>query len=141
VKKLKKLKNFLKAAGVAAGAGLYLLEHSDRLAPRVRSKISGSLDDLRGRAKDAYDDISDRVSNVRFRRADHSGLWNAVRFAAGIGVGIGIGLLFAPYEGEETRSRIADRAQELGDNVRQRFSQERERFNAQPGYPATGTGD
>ena len=138
---MKKLKNFLKAAEVAVGTGLYLLEQSDRMAPRIRRKVSDSMDDIRERAKDAYDDISDRVSNVRLRREDHSGLWNALRFAAGIGIGIGIGLLFAPYEGEETRSRIADRAQELGDNVRQRFSQERERFNPQQSYPATGTGD
>lgn len=138
---MKKLRNFLKAAEIAVGTGIYLLEQSNRMAPRVRNKVADSFDDLRDRAKDAYDNISDRVSGMSLRREEPSAWWNVLRFAAGMGIGIGIGMLFAPAEGEETRSRIAERAQEIGDNVRSRFNQEAQRYNNQQGFPATGTGD
>jgi hypothetical protein len=130
----KKLKNFLKAAEIAVGTGIFLMDQADRVAPRMRSKLNDSIDEIRGRAKDAYDVISDRVSGISVRRNDHSGVWNVVRFAAGIGIGVGIGMLLAPAPGYETRDRISDKAQEFGDNVRQRFS-------SREGLHATGTGD
>lgn len=121
---MKKLKNFLKAAEVAAATGMFLLEHSNRYAPKMRSRLSDSMDDLRDRAKDAYDVITDRVSSVAHRNDDHDGLWNVVRFAAGVGIGIGVGMLMAPDKGEKTRNRIAEKAQEIGGNVRQKFNQQ-----------------
>jgi gas vesicle protein len=44
-------------------------------------------------------------------------------------VGIGIGLILAPASGEETRNVIAGKVHEMGDKVRQQFSDE----------PGTGT--
>jgi hypothetical protein len=130
----RKLKNFLKAAEVAVGTGMFLMEQADRMAPKMRSRMSDSLDGIRDRAKDAYGAISDRVSDISIRRNDHSGVWNVVRFAAGVGIGVGIGMLLAPSPGYEVRDRISDKAQEFGDTVRQRFS-------SREGLRATGTGD
>jgi hypothetical protein len=56
----------------------------------------------------------------------------AIYFAAGIGLGIGIGVLFAPTSGEETRSSISDKVQDMSDRVRERFSPPEKK-------PATGT--
>jgi gas vesicle protein len=137
------MKNFLKAAEVAIGTGLYLLDHSDKAKRMVRERASDQvddlrdrLDDLRERASDTYDVASDRV--VKAAKAlrgdgDVSGAWNIVRFALGLGVGIGIGLLFAPANGDVTRAALADKAREFGGNVRQRYGAQT--------YPATGTGD
>jgi len=130
----KKLKNFLKATEIAIGTGMFLMNQADRMAPKVRARMSDSFDDIRGRAKDAYDAITDRVSDLSFRRNDHSGVWNAVRFAAGLGIGVGIGMLLAPEPGHHTRSRISEKAQEFGDNMRHRFSSRED-------LRATGTGD
>jgi hypothetical protein len=137
------VKNFLKAAEVAIGTGLYLLDHSDKAKRMVRSRVNDQVDDLRdrfddlrGRASDTYDVASARVSNAAkaLRGEDESsGVWNVVRFAAGMGIGIGIGLLFAPANGEHTRAALADKAREFGDTVRNRYGSE----NLQ----ATGTGD
>jgi gas vesicle protein len=133
---VKRLRNFLKAAEIAAGTGIFLLEQSKRMTPRMRDKLSDSVDDLRGFAKDAYGNVSDRVSNLTRRRNDHSAAWNLAKFAAGIGIGVGIGLLFAPDEGERTRSQIAEKAQELSQDMRSRFNRRAEQM-----FPATGTGD
>lgn len=135
----KKWKNFLKAAEVAVGTGLFLMEQADRVSPRVRSKVGDSIDEIRGRAKDAYDAITDRVSDISIRQDDHSGVWNVVRFAAGVGIGIGIGMLLAPAPGYEMRDRISEKAQEFGDNVRERFSKGYQHSGT--GFQATGTGD
>lgn len=134
---MKKLQNFLKAAEVAAATGMFLLEQSNRYSPKMRSKLSNSMDDLRDRAKDAYDVITDRVSSVANRNDDHDGLWNVVRFAAGVGIGIGVGMLMAPDKGERTRNRIAEKAQEFGGNVRQKFNQEANKVRHE-GLAATG---
>ena len=137
---MKKLRNFLKAAEIAAETGMFLLEQSNRYGPRMRSRMGDSMDDLKDRAKDAYDVIADRVTGITRRQDEHSGLWNLVRFAAGVGIGIGIGMLMAPDTGEQTRSRLADKAQEIGDNVKQKFNQEAKRYQRE-GLQATGTGD
>ena len=42
--------------------------------------------------------------------------------AAGVGVGIGAAILFAPASGQEIRSSISDKVQDIGDRVRDRFS-------------------
>jgi gas vesicle protein len=144
------MKNFLKAAEIAIGTGLYMLDHSDKAKRVVRDRMSGQvddlrdrLDDLRERASDTYDVASDRV--VKAAKAlrgdgDGSGAWNLVRFALGVGVGIGIGLLFAPANGDATRAALADKAREIGDNVRQRYGAQAYPTGSQT-YPATGTGD
>lgn len=129
-----KMKKFLRAAEVAAATGMFLLEQSDRYAPRMRSRLSDSIEDLRDRAKDAYDSVSDRFSGMTTRHNEHRALWNVTRFAVGVGIGIGVGLLIAPADGEETRNRIAEKAQEIGGNVRQRFNQQED-------LRPTGTGD
>ena len=53
-------------------------------------------------------------------------------FLAGLGIGLGLGILFAPMSGEETRSTIAEKVQDVGERVRDRFSPELRK-------PATGT--
>ena len=128
------LKKFLRAAEIAAGTAMYLLEQSSRNAPRMRSRLSDSMEDLRERAGDAYETVADRVSDITSRHEDHRAVWNVFRFAAGIGLGIGVGMLIAPADGENTRNRIAEKAQKIGGNVRQRF-------NPQSDLRPTGTGD
>ena len=36
-----------------------------------------------------------------------------MKFLIGLGIGIGLGLLFAPARGEQTRERLAEKAEEL----------------------------
>jgi len=74
---------------------------------------------------------SDRAGGAIRGQEDHT-VRNAISFAAGIGLGIGVGMLFAPASGEETRSSIAEKVQDVGDRVRERFSPEIKK-------PATGT--
>ena len=117
--------NIKKVLKVALGTGLFLLDQPDEAKRNVRSKISGQVDDLRERAQDTYQVAADRMgraADVLRGEDDHRSLWNAVRLVAGIAIGIGVGLLIAPANGDETRSRLADKAQEFGDNVRQRFA-------------------
>src|SRR5450631_3696141 len=134
---MKKLQNFLKAAEVAAATGMFLLEQSNRYAPKMRSKLSDSMEEQRDRAKDAYDVITDHVSGVTNQDDEHEGVWNVIRFAAGVGIGIGVGMLMAPDKGENTRNRIAEKAQEFGGNVRQKFNQEAKRVHHQERLHAT----
>ncbi len=74
---------------------------------------------------------SDRAGRAIRRQEDHT-VRNAISFAAGIGLGIGLGILLAPASGEETRSSIAEKVQDVGERVRDRFSPEVRK-------PATGT--
>lgn len=97
--------------------GLAALELSDRATGEMRDQV-----------KDRFDDFSDRVGDLsdRTRRAvglerSHA-LEYALSFAAGIGVGVGIGMLLAPASGEETRETIAQKVQDTGARVRDRFS-------------------
>ncbi len=105
------LKSILKTA-------VYFIEQSDRVAS-----------DLRDRVSEEYETASDRVSDLRDRAQDlYAGeshtLRNVLTFAAGVGVGIGAGMLLAPASGEEIRSSIGDKVQDIGDRVRDRFSSE-----------------
>jgi gas vesicle protein len=105
------LKSILKTA-------VYFIEQSDRVAS-----------DLRDRVSDGYESASDRVSDFRDRAQDlYAGeshtLRNVLTFAAGVGVGIGAGMLLAPASGEEIRSSIGDKVQDISDRVRDRFSSE-----------------
>ncbi|HTC92152.1 MAG TPA: YtxH domain-containing protein [Terriglobales bacterium] len=51
-------------------------------------------------------------------------------FLYGLGIGLGLGLLFAPMSGEETRSNIAQRANDLADSARETLEQGKERVRA-----------
>ena len=126
------MKKFLK---VALGTGLFLLDQSDRARKNVRERVGDQVDDLRDLAHDRYQVAADRIGRVADTIRgydDHRAVWNVVRFALGLGVGIGVGLLVAPANGEETRTKVAEKAQEFAGNVRQRF--------ASSGLRATGTG-
>jgi len=48
-------------------------------------------------------------------------------FLVGLGIGIGLGILFAPTSGEQTRSNIRDRANDLADSARETLEQGRQR--------------
>lgn len=48
-------------------------------------------------------------------------------FLSGLGIGIGLGLLFAPMSGEETRTNLADRANDLKNSARETYEQNRNR--------------
>src|SRR5271166_3578735 len=126
------MKKFLK---IALGTSLFILDQSDRARKSVRERVGDQVDDLRDFAHDSYQVAADRIGRVADTIRgfdDHRARWNVVRFAAGLGIGIGVGLLVAPANGEETRTKLAEKAQEFGDNVRQHF--------ASADLRATGTG-
>ena len=64
-------------------------------------------------------------------------------FLVGLGIGIGLGVLFAPTSGEQTRSNIRERANDLANTARETLEQGRERvrsgISAIRGEAATGT--
>jgi ElaB/YqjD/DUF883 family membrane-anchored ribosome-binding protein len=115
------------------GTSLYLLEQSDSATRKVRERAIGEIEDLRDVAREKYETAADRVARASraIRGDDSQVVGNALRFVAGVGVGIGVGLILAPASGEETRSVIAGKVQDIGDKVRQQFSSE--------GASATGT--
>lgn len=130
------LKKILTAAEIAAGTGLYLLEHSGETRRKVRQFLGDQMDDFRDRAKDTYDSAADRAADLSkgFSGDEgHGSGWNILRFMVGLGIGVGIGFLMAPASGEDTRAKLTEKAQEFGDNVRTRFGSSELR--------ATGTGD
>ena len=109
---------------VALGTGLFLLDQSDRAKKSFGEKVGDHIDDLRERAQDTYQAAANRVGRATdaLQNDDgHDALWGMLKFAAGLGIGIGVGLLVAPANGEETRAKLAEKAQEFGGNVRQRF--------------------
>jgi hypothetical protein len=115
------------------GTSLYLLEQSDSATRKVRERATGEIEDLRDVAREKYETAANRVARASraIRGDDSQVVGNALRFVAGVGVGIGVGLILAPASGEETRSVIASKVQDIGDKVRQQFSSE--------GASATGT--
>jgi gas vesicle protein len=48
-------------------------------------------------------------------------------FLFGLGQGIGLGVLFAPMSGEETRTNLSDRANDLANTARETFEQGRDK--------------
>jgi len=66
-------------------------------------------------------------------------------FLVGLGIGVGLGVLFAPTSGEQTRSNIRDRANDLKDTARETLEQGRARVRSGissirgSGEAATGT--
>lgn len=105
---------------------VYLLDQAEDVA-----------DDMRGRVSNTVDRASDRVSDLRDQARDfYSGedhtLRNVLTFAAGVGVGIATAMLFTPASGEEIRSQIGEKVEDISGKVRDRFSSPSQR-------PATGT--
>ncbi len=105
---------------------VYLLEQTENVAEDMRDRVADGVD----RASDRVSDLRDRAQDI-YAGEDHT-LRNVLTFAAGVGVGIGAAILFAPASGEEIRSQIGDKVQDIGDRVRDRFSSETRRS-------ATGT--
>jgi hypothetical protein len=109
------------------GAGLYVLEQSDKVSKSTRNRAADNLDDLREMVQDKYETAADRVSRASkvIRGEDDSQVMgNVLRFAAGVGIGVGIGVLLAPASGEDTRSAIAGQVRVVGDKVRRQFNTE-----------------
>ncbi len=106
---------------VLLGAGLSLLES-------LKGGASDKTEDFKSKAQDTYDMASDRVSRAAdvIRGEDHPGLGSAAAVLIGVAIGVGVGLLLAPASGEETRSNLADKVQDLSEKVRDRFSREAE---------------
>jgi hypothetical protein len=106
------LKSVLKTA-------VYFLDQSDRVAGDIRDRVNDSLDSA-----------ADRVSSLRDQAHDlyegeNHTVRNVLTFVAGVGVGVGAAILFTPASGEEIRSQIGEKVQDIGGRVRDRFSSER----------------
>jgi YtxH-like protein len=103
---------------VLLGTGLYMLDP-------VRDRLAGRLDDLTERAQDTLEAASDRVDRVTktIRGNEHSSMNNLFMMLLGVGVGVGIGMLLAPASGEQLRGNLADKVQDLGSRVKDRFSE------------------
>jgi hypothetical protein len=116
-----KMKEILK---VALGAGLFMLNQSDHLRKSVWERVAELVDDLGDLARDKYQTAAETFEKATsvVRRSDNRAVWNALRFTVGLGVGVGVGLLVAPANGEETRTRLAEKGQELNANVRERLA-------------------
>lgn len=115
---------------VLLGTGVYLLDS-------LRERAGNSVEDLRDRARDVYDEASRRASRASdvIRGEDHRGMSTAAALLIGVGIGVGVGMLLAPASGEETRSTLTNKVQEFGDRVRDRFNEERR----EPGSASYGT--
>jgi hypothetical protein len=102
------IKSILKTA-------VYFLDQTDRFTGDVRDRVSDNL----GRAADRVSDLRDQADEL-YSGPDHT-VRNVLTFAAGVGVGIGAAMLFAPASGEEIRSQISEKVQDIGGRVRDRF--------------------
>jgi len=77
-------------------------------------------------AADRVDRVSDRASDLADTTRgviypnEGSTFRHFMSFAAGIGVGIAAGMLLAPSSGEELRSNIGDKVQDISDKIRGR---------------------
>ena len=100
---------------------VYLLEQTESVAEDMRDRVAEGVD----RAGDRVSDLRDRAQDY-YAGEDHT-LRNVLTFAAGVGVGIGAAILLAPASGEEIRSQIGEKVQDIGDRVRDRFSSETRR--------------
>jgi len=97
--------------------GLTALELSDRATSEMRDQVKDRFEDL----TDRVGDLSDRTRRAVGLERSHR-LQYTLSFAAGVGVGIGIGVLLAPTSGDEIRNTIAEKVQDTGTRVRDRFS-------------------
>ena len=103
------LKSILKTA-------VYILDQTDRAAADVRDRVSEHVD----RVSDRVSDLADQGREVIY--GDDHTLRHILLFAAGLGVGVTAGILLAPSSGEELRSSMREKVEDIGDRVRGRFS-------------------
>ena len=96
---------------------LNVLEQSDRAASEVRERVKDRMDNL----TDRVEDLTDRTRQA-ITGQPNTALRSTLSFLAGVGVGVGVGLLLAPASGEDTRNTIAEKVQDAGTRVRDRFS-------------------
>src|ERR1700735_801527 len=85
-------------------------------------QTSSFTSDVRDRVADGVDRVSDRVSGLReqaevMESGDDHSFGNVWTFVAGVGVGVAVAMLFTPASGEEIRSQIGDKVQDIGDRV------------------------
>jgi len=78
----------------------------DQTAEQV-DRVSERASDLADNAREAIYPESHTLSKV-------------LSFAAGIGVGVGVGILLAPTSGEELRSSISGKVQDISNRVKGR---------------------
>jgi ElaB/YqjD/DUF883 family membrane-anchored ribosome-binding protein len=98
-------------------AGLYLVDQPERATRDVRSRVREGFSD----ASDRISDIGDRLSNASDSLAGQDNtLRYVLTFAAGIGLGVGVGILMAPDSGEETRRKVSNKVNEVGDRIKSR---------------------
>jgi YtxH-like protein len=103
------MKNLIKSILKTA---VYFVDQTDRMADNVRDRVADTADrisDIRDRAVDIYEGPSYTMRSL-------------LMFAAGVGVGVGAAILLAPASGEEIRSQIGQKVQDMGDRVKNRFS-------------------
>lgn len=105
---------------------VYLLDQAEDVADDMRGRVSNTVD----RASDRVSDLRDQARDL-YSGEDHT-LRNVLTFAAGVGVGIATAMLFAPASGEEIRSQIGEKVEDISGKVRDRFSSPAQRS-------ATGT--
>ena len=108
------------------GAGLYLLDP-------VRDRLSGRMGDFAERAQDGYEEASDRLGRAtRALRGEDSHIWGSLTaLLIGVGVGVGVGMLLAPASGEETRSSLAGKMQDVTEKVKSQAQGVTERVRSQ----------
>ena len=105
----KLLRSILKTA-------VYIIDQADDVTSDVRDRITDRAD----RVADRVSDIADRSKDAIYGE-DHT-LRHIGFFAAGVGVGVAAGMLFAPAPGEEIRSSMREKVEDIGDRVRDRFT-------------------
>lgn len=108
----KLLKSVLKTA-------VYLIDQAEDMTDDMRDRVSKGVD----RAGDRFSDLRDHAQDMYYGE-DHT-LRNVLTFAAGVGVGIATAMLFSPASGEEIRSQIGEKVQDISGRVRDRFSETR----------------
>lgn len=88
-----------------------------RLNKLLRSALKTAVY-LMDETADQMDRVSDRASDwadsAREAIAPDHTMRNLFSFILGVGVGVGAGLLLAPSSGEELRSNISDKVQDIG---------------------------
>lgn len=97
---------------------LNILDQSDRATADMRGRVKDRVENL----SDRVEDLTDRTRQVITGQQNNNVLRSTLSFAAGLGVGVGVGMLLAPASGEDTRSSIAEKVQDAGARVRDRFT-------------------
>ncbi len=100
---------------------VYFLDQTDRFTGDVRDRVTDHVDRTARQVSSRVSDLREQAEDLYDNNEDHT-MRNVITFAAGVGVGIGAALLFAPASGEEVRSQIGEKVQDIGDRVKSRFS-------------------